>query len=192
MIKHSCTALAVSGCILILPYLGLASGAGSPPPREKVTREYFHATVGGQVHGTDVTIVIEGYTTQEDAQLLAEASRSSDRGALEKALSKMNKGRFRYGVGSGNPLRIVQSVPTGKGRKITLVADRDREWFEAPGSLYRIADYPYTFAELNLDEKGKGSGILMPFSRVRFDDNGLLKIDNYSVEPVRLIFVTPQ
>jgi len=190
MIKHSCTAVAVSGCILMIPYLALPSSAGSPRPREKVTKEYFQAVVAGQVIGPDVTIIIEGYTTREDAQLLVEASRSSDRGALQKALSKMNKGRFRFGVGSGNPLRIVQSVPTEKGRKITVVADRDRDWFEAPGSLERIADYPYTFAELDLDENGKGTGVLMPFARVRFADNGLLKIDNYSVAPWRLVSVT--
>lgn len=191
MIKHSCTALALSGCILIILYLGLASGAGSPQPREKARSESFYAVVAGEVNGSiDVTIVIEGYTTREDAQLLVQASRSSDRGALEKALSKMNKGHFQFGTNSSNPLRIVQSVPTEKGRKITLVADRDRQWFEAPGSSVRVADYPYTFAELDLDEKGKGTGVWMPFVRVRFADNGLLKIDNYSVRPWRLGSVT--
>jgi hypothetical protein len=190
MIKHSCTAVAVSGCILILPYLGLVSSAGSPSPREKATKEYFHAVVAGEGNGADLTIVIEGYTTREDAQLLVEASRSGDREALQKALSKMNKGRFRFGMGWGNPLRIVQSVPTEKGRKITVVADRDRQWFEPPGSRVPIADYPYTFAELDLDENGKGTGVLMPFARVRFADNGLLKIENYSVAPWRLVSVT--
>ena len=191
MIKLSCTALAVSGCILVLPYLGLVSSAGSPRPREKATKEWFYAVVAGEVNGAiDVTIVIEGYTTREEAQLLVEASRSTDRGALERALNKMNKGHFQFWTNPSTSLRIVQSVPTEKGRKISLVADRRQHWDEAPGSSVRSADYPYTYVELDLDKKGKGTGLWMPFARVRFADNGLLKIDNYSVRPWRLGSVT--
>ncbi|MBZ5561183.1 MAG: hypothetical protein LAP13_02045 [Acidobacteriia bacterium] len=189
MTRVSSLALMVLSCVLITPPLVCAA---TPAPRKKAKGEYFYATIEGRVSQNNVTIVIEGYTTRDDGELLRLAFESGRSGGLEKALGKMNKGQFRLGTGPTNPLRIVQSVSTAKGRRVSLVADRDLEWFELRGDPLRSKEYPFTYVELDLDQNGKGSGLLMPFARVRFTDDGHLKIENYSVRPLRLVSFTPE
>ncbi|HMY76967.1 MAG TPA: hypothetical protein PLQ88_34425, partial [Blastocatellia bacterium] len=75
-----------------------------------------------------------------------------------------------------------------EGRKINILSER---WLGF-GELRRGArsvDYPLTYIELFIDEKGKGEGSMIPAARVRLKKGKTLEVENFGIYPARLIGV---
>lgn len=177
-LDKSILAIAVVAIIslVLLPTTG--STAQDTPKRET-----FQATAMGQstqlgrMHS--VNIMIEEYSTAEDQQALLEAFNSKGMEGLSNALSKMkSKGRLSITGTLGYEVTYIRSFPTTTGRKIRLATNRAIRFGEAWADG-RSMDYNLSAVELEINNDGKSTGILLPACRFKLDKENHLIIENY-------------
>jgi hypothetical protein len=53
----------------------------------------------------------------------------------------------------------------------------------------RSTDHPFGIIELNLDDEGKGDGIVIMGAEAKFDENNVLQITSYGNQYVKLVNV---
>ena len=153
--------------------------------RVKTLNEHFSATFG---IGNSVDIAISDYSTRADLQKLAQAYLQGGEKAFRKAIHKTKRGYFSFANSMTMPLLIVQSVPAGPLRKLTLVGGAPG-WFSGPGaSGYSVGNrgYPYTLIELDVNQDGKGQGLLYEFVNISFDKQGSIQVKPMYRLPERL------
>jgi hypothetical protein len=142
----------------------------------------------------NVTIYIDSYSTQQEAQQLEEISRSDGQDGLLKALEKMKSiGRIeREGTVSFYTFKLIISKPTPTGREIIAITDRPMGFREEARDT-RSTEYPFGILQLDLkdDKKGKeeGEGTLIYAAQIENLNLDSLNVDNYSVDPVKLLGV---
>jgi hypothetical protein len=135
----------------------------------------------------DVTITIERYTSDQEAQELHELLLDGGPGALSKALEKMKPiGRIAVGY---YDFKVIRSMPSANGRTIIAVADRPIEFLEV---YFRTRSTEYTFGvvELYLDAGGKrekGHGEMIYAAKIKRLDGQRVEIEDYGIQPIRLM-----
>ena len=139
-----------------------------------------------------VTIVIENYSTAEEAQALSNALKENPNGneGLLKALKSMKpKGRISFtGVEEYN-IAYARSFPTPNGRKIRLITDRPSTFRETQGRQ-STTDYSLSALELELaDGNGKSTGTFFPACEFKFTQENGIEIAAY-YHPWRLEHIT--
>ena len=89
-------------------------------------------------------------------------------------------------------LKLIRSRRTQTGRTIIAVGDRPIGFLEAYVSN-RSRDYEFGILQLNLkrDKKGKekGEGALIYAAKVKVIEGKKIEIENYGIEPIRLMGV---
>ena len=92
----------------------------------------------------------------------------------------------------GYPLRYARSFDMGGGkRQIILATDRPVS-FQEVYSQSQAGDFDVSLIILNLDENGKGSGILSLGTEVTWNDKeGKIEMTNASSQPIKLGDVRP-
>lgn len=141
-----------------------------------------------------VDLYVNSYSTDEDAKLLAGALLDGGPEVLLKALEKMDaKGRISLTGRVGfYDLKFIRSRPTATGRRVSAVTDRPIGFLEAYYSG-RSEDYKFGIIILDLktNKKGKeeGQGELIYAAKVKVIDGNRLEIENYGIDPVRLMSV---
>jgi hypothetical protein len=159
---------------------------------EKPVRERFEATMSPALSSDNsVSIAIEEFSTDEEVQDLAQAFARGGEDSLEKALGKIKKGYFRTGAGQTMPLLIVQSSSEGAVRRLNILGRAPTVFGGAGDTQVSIGhrSYPYTCIQLEVDEKGDGTGLLVPFANVVFNQQGRMVIKPMSRTPARLVNV---
>jgi len=145
----------------------------------------------------NVTIYIESYSPDEDAQRLEQALLSGGQDALVKAMERMATiGKVELtGRGGFFDLKFIRSKPMdGGGRRIIAACDRPIQFlesYEADGSV----DYKIGIVEFDLKEKieqgGKkieeGEGALIYAAKIKIIEDKKIEIENYGVEPAKLM-----
>jgi len=136
--------------------------------QEQMLHEEYQAQAMGQ--GTqmgqtfNVTVHIEEYSSPEERQVLVEAFDKAKSQGLFNALSKMkSKGRIAITGTLGYDISFVRKIQTPDGWKIRILTNRPITFGEA-WTDSRSMDYNLSALELDLndDQQGKNSGILLP------------------------------
>jgi hypothetical protein len=121
---------------------------------------------------SNITIIIEQFSTQEDRKALIDAFTRSGQDGLVDALQGMKaKGRVRFSSGGvGNDIKYIIELPSEKekGRRFRLVTDRNLAFAELYNGT-RSRDYSVGALELVLTPDGKGSGTVLPACKLKLD-----------------------
>jgi hypothetical protein len=134
-----------------------------------------------------VKVYVDGITSDAQLQELLGTLKHKGQTGLVSAMEDMKDvGRVAPDKSVGTGMRVVQ-IRAGKdgGEHIVLVANRPITFAE----LYqgtRSRDYPFAIVVLDVDKDGKGTGLLAPFCKIRFNKSGQLEIEHYGQKPFRL------
>jgi len=143
-------------------------------------------TAGGM--GQRVTIWIDAYTADADAQAIKKTLVEGGQAALRNALPNYEAGRIRIGTNNSYPLSIARQRVASDGRVILLATNAPLTGFQA-NSGARSEDYPVGFIELKLKADGTGEGTIIAMAQVSIDESNNLKIASYGAQPSRLMNV---
>jgi len=184
-------------CLLSCLALTVPSGATSAQSDKKGSnRETFSALANILPAGAtrNVTIYIDSYSTEQEAQQLDAISSSGGQDALLKALEQMKPiGRIeREGTVSFYDFKLIISRPTSTGRRIIAITDRPMGFREEARDA-RSTEYPFGILQLDLkdDKKGKeeGEGTLIYAAQIKDLNVEALNVEHYSVDPIMLLGV---
>ena len=189
-------------CILL--FLCLFVAFGSTPQEVQAKREKFGAlaylpsgagrAMVGAGATANVDVYVNSYTTDAEAQTLAGVLVQGGPDALHKALENTkSKGKITLSGRVGfYDLKLIRSRRTEAGRRIYAVGDRPIGFLEAYISN-RSRDYEFGILQLDLkqDSKGKeeGAGALIYAAKIKLLDGNTIDVENYGIEPVRLMAV---
>ena len=136
-------------------------------------------------------LTINEYTPENEVSALLGALQEDGQDGLMKALKKKKRGTLQIGTKLARDVQAVWITETEDGRKITALAER---WlgFEELRRGARSVDYPFTYIEIYIDEKGKSEGSLIPAARVRSKGANTIEIENFGIYPARLVNIKPE
>ena len=138
----------------------------------------------------NVTITINSYSSSEEVQNLHAMLIDRGPGVVLKALEKMKpKGRIAMtGTIGFYYFKVIMSVPSSNGRRIVAAADRPISFLEQYYGT-RSTDYKFGFMELDLDRRDRGQGSLTYAAKVKVINSDKVEIENFGIEPIRLMGV---
>ena len=197
------TTIGVVCCLVLVCLPGVPAPAPAQEEGERKREKYsamayLPSGAGRRMVGagatTSVDLYLNGYTSDQEAKALAGVLLEGGPNALLKALEKADsKGKVSLTGRVGfYDLKLIRSRPMGEGRQVIAVGDRPIGFLEMYHSG-QSRDYEFGILMLNLkqDEKGreKGEGVLIYAAQVKVLDGNKIEIENYGVQPVRLMGV---
>ena len=174
-----------SGVILLL---GIAQLGAAPPEKYAAVAMATSGSMGGRSLSLDIHI--NQYTSDEEAEELANLLAEQGQNALRLRLERISKGRINPVGFAPNEISVIRAKPLEKGRQIVLVSARVMPWVEMYISG-RSRDYNLSWIVLDLDEKGRGTGSVILGARLKIDDEGQLDVTSYGRQFIRLANVRP-
>lgn len=169
-VKAGVSGLVLLGLMLFTALPGLA--------REK------YETIEAQLYGTGtqmgqnigVKLIIYGYNTAEDRQILVNAFMKGQSQGLYNALEKMPAmGRMSITGTVGSDVAFIRVIKTPTGRKIRFVTDRVIRMGEAwTDSLTKSFNLTAGEIDINEQDKGKSKGVVYPAAQLTVGKNGEL------------------
>jgi hypothetical protein len=194
-------ALLLGFCLILVAAASIqrsSAYAGNKPNKQQdevATKEVYTGTavaIGGEFGGRSrpFTLEITGHTPDQEAQQDLQILQTQGQDALMKAIGKTKLGYFAFEGQVGRDLNFVQESETEDGRKITVLFERWLKMFEVRNGT-RSEDYPFTYIELFINDRGKGDGSLIGAARVYMDKRhtGTLDVENFGTYPARLMGV---
>jgi hypothetical protein len=166
--------------------------------KSKPIAEYraFAVDLNGRVRGASsgtVDIVIERWSTDDEAKRLGDALKEGGSDSLLKTLQKV-KPRVGYISTPGSlayDLRFARQQTMADGsRRLLLGTDRRMSFFEVSRAS-RTTDYPFLIIDIRFGPNGEGQGKLLPVARVQYDPDDVVEVENYNAMPVQLTSVKP-
>jgi len=186
------------GCLTIITALPQPSHA-QPRTQGKSSREVFTGTIvfipGPTVGGPGTsrtttrtfTLTITCTTPNSEYKRLADVLKDGGQDGLLRAISKEKCGVMQVGSSVGRDVNVVRVSTTEEGeRKIDLLFERWLEFFEVRRGT-RSRDYPFTYLELYVDQKGRLEGTMIPAARIRFKGENTVEIENFAAFPARVV-----
>jgi hypothetical protein len=179
--------IAAMGCVLL-------SFAAVPAAQTMGDPEHFTATAVDMNTGWTGRIeisVTRWSTAVERETLVATLFKEGSDELLDKLRHMRSVGRIYTSGSIGYDLRFAEQTkgPDG-GRRIVLATDRPMSFWETVNRP-RSADYPFTWAQLNLKADGTGEGELAVRARVFGDrPNRPIEVETFEIHPIRLQTVT--
>jgi hypothetical protein len=132
------------------------------------------------------TLTIDCTTPREEVSRLAGILKSDGQDGLLRAITQEKCGVIQIGTSVGHDVNTVSMTNTEEGeQKITMLFARWLEFFEVRYGT-RSRNYPFTYIELFIDEKGKLEGMMIPAAKVRFKDDNTVEIENFAAFPARM------
>jgi hypothetical protein len=167
------------------------SGNASNTPSATIAEEVYTGNlvyVGGSrgtVTGT-FTMRITSYTPDDEVLRLTRLLQDSKQDALLDVIGNRKLGTIQIGTNIGQDINAVW-VSTGEEgeRKITALSKRWVGFFERRRGT-RSIDYPFTYVEIFVDERGRGDGGLIPAAKVRALGDKTIEVENFGIYPARL------
>jgi hypothetical protein len=148
----------------------------------------------GRPNPTRLEIVIERWSSERERDELIATLKDKGSDALLKQLQDLprvgyirdaNRGTLGWDLHFARERKLEDG-----GRQIVLATDRPISAWEA-FNRPRSADYEFTLADIRFDGDGKGVGKLAVAAKVTTNPaTGVIEIENFSSEPVRLTEVT--
>jgi len=163
----------------------------SPASKSEIFSALAYLPAGaGAGSSANVTITINSYSSRDEVQDLH--AMLIDRGpdVVLRALEKMRpKGRIALtGTVGSYDFKVIMTIPSAGGRRILAAADRPISFLEQYYGT-RSSDYKFGFMELNLDQRGRGEGSLTYAAKVKVINSDRVEIENFGIEPIKLIGV---
>jgi hypothetical protein len=177
---------AAAGWILFQP-AQVAKGQG-----DRAAGRYINGTVigvGGRFGGRSLPfrLIVDRYTSAEEAQALNSALQSGGQEELLKALSRMNAGRIQIGNNVGVSANAIIATPQEMGDvKLIVIYQRTVNFFELRSGA-RSADYRFGYAEIYLRGRGNSEGTLIPAAKIRLRDGNTWEVEDFGEFPARLM-----
>jgi hypothetical protein len=186
-------ALSILTAVAMTPATRADGRARSPQGERSGVKQTYTGNIvgiGGALGGRtwNFTMTINGTNSQGEVAEYTQLLQSQGQDALLNAIQRRDLGTFAVTGQVGRTLNFVHKVNTDGGSRIVALFDR----WESIGELRRGSrslDYPFTYIEFSLDEKGNGSGTLIPAAKIYFDkkDPNLVNIENFGIYPLRLV-----
>jgi len=143
-------------------------------------------------NSTRFTLMVEHYTTDEEARELAGLLKEGGQDALNKKLSKMQVGRVQFGSRISYRVGIVRSLEKiDGGRVVRVVTDRPISFVEQ-ARMTRTRDYDLGIIELHLDDESKGEGGIIVAARVSINEKNALEVESFGLQGFRIVNVQLQ
>ncbi len=169
---------------------GAATGEEAGPGKETIKARAVAMGAGPAPNTGYLTVWVDRYTSDDELarwrQTFLEGGQNQLVAVWQREMPVV--GRVRFAETLGSDLRVARSVPTEKGRKITLVTDRPLAAAEVMRGS-RSEDYPIGWIEVEVDEEGRGEGTLIAAARLEVDEEGNLSVEGYAIQPVKLLKV---
>ena len=196
--------LILSGCLLFFFLAALAISPRQSNVEASMKGDTFSALAylptgaGRRMVGAgataDVTINIDSYTTDADAQQYAQTLIEQGSDAMLKALEKakaIGKVRLSQRVGFFD-LKLIRSRPTETGRRIVGVCDRPISFLEAYYSGQSMDNkFGIVVLDLKTNKKGKEEGVgeLIYAAKIKVLEGNHVEVESYDGEPVKMLSV---
>lgn len=187
------TKLVHISCLLVP--LAISAGCASSDSGTVIERYRAHAiSMGSAATGakTTVQIGVFRWSTDEERANFVSILKNKGPAALNEAMFESEEVAFvKFGSSLGYRIHYARELRGGDGRRHLLFAtDRPINIRETRRNS-RTKDYDFSIIELTLDETGKGDGAIAVGVDVGVNETtGVLELENYSSEPVRLLDVT--
>jgi len=171
--------------VLMATTLAAATGHAQAP--ETFTATAAVKTAGQASATAPVTIVVDRYMPQSEAEKLIAAFTAGGPAALRKALSGVPAtGSVKLGDGKATPTRLAIERPTDKGRLLTIVADQPLLFLGAGAPDAKPKQgYDFAIIDVVVDASGNGTGAIAPAAKVTVKQ-GVFVVEDYASEMVRL------
>jgi hypothetical protein len=171
----------------LLPQPGQASGNASVTAfKEVYTGNLVYLGGSRGAVTTTFTLTIDSYTPDNDVISLTRGLNDGGQDMLMKAIGNQKRGTLQIGENVGQDINAVWSSTDAEGeRKITALLKRWIGVFEARRGT-RSLDYPFTYVELFIGQKGKGEGGMIPAAKVRSIGDKTIEVENFGIYPARL------
>jgi len=159
---------------------------------------YLPSGAGRRMVGAGATanlkVYIDSYTNDAEAKQFATTLLEQGPDQLLKALEKANRiGKVELDRHMGFfDLKLIRSRPTQDGRRIVGVCDRPIGFLEAyAGSQSMDNKFGIVILDLKQNSKGKeeGAGQLIYAAKVKVLEGNKIEVENYGVDPVKLMGV---
>ena len=179
--------------VLLSPMLAAGAQEDKKKKEKKKPDTYTAVAQGirGAVGGRSISLTfrVTEWTSDQEVLELADLLREGGVDALRRKLEKRRVGRIAPSGSVGADLAVARVIEGEDGtRLIRLITARNMPFFE----LYyagRSTDYPFGWFEFVLNEKGKGQGGVIVAARPRFNKEGVLEVESYGLQPIRLVNV---
>lgn len=181
----------VAGALMLALVLAVPAVAPAAAPQE--VDEAYHGyaiNMGNIATGARgrIQLYITRWTPDEERLHLAEALAQGGNEALRAALDQVEEtGRIRVGTRNSYPLYYAREFMLESGiRRLVLGTNRPISFLEAAANP-RTRDYDISLIVVDLESDDTGSGIAaVGVQLVVNQETGVLQIENYGTEPVRL------
>lgn len=180
------------GAVSLVGLFPQSGKANNTPPAVAAAEEVYTGNliyVGGSrgTVNTTFTMRINSYTPDDEVLRLTRFLQDGKQDALLKVLEDRKLGTIQVGSSLGQDINAVWlSVGPEGERKITALSKRWVGVFEQRRGT-RSLDYPFTYVELFVDERGKGDGGLIPAAKVRALNDKTIEVENFGTYPARLV-----
>jgi hypothetical protein len=173
-------------CLIFLWGAGKTNAQDKKPGPEKFTGRAL--VVGSPASGTTTwfAITIQEYTSDEDTLKYATILKEQGQQAFRQALEKIEVGWIAPTGQIREPINIARSHDVEGGRVINIVKTRYLSFLEFALGTPRSRDYDITFIQLKIDENGKGEGFMSAGTKLMFDENNKLVLEQIGTSSIRL------
>jgi hypothetical protein len=159
----------------------VAPAIAADPPGREFTAQATMTTSQGTSH-MPITLIVARFTSAEESQRYQDLLASGGQGALLAALRSRSDGRLRLGA-LEMPLGLVVAEPLRRGYRYVFVTARKIQVEEVNDSLDSL-DYPFGVAVFELDDFGRGEGLVYPSAAISVDSTDQsIEINEYHGEP---------
>lgn len=186
-----------SGVIVVLAVLVLAVGVIPAVAKKMEIIESYDANALVETVGAGSMATINIYRWSSDAERdellgVIKSAKSGDRD-VAKALRGQEKAGYAFMAGKqGYPLRYAREFKKADGKRQLILATDRPVSFQEGYTDSMAGDFDVTIIILNVDENGKGDGILSVGTEVKWDDEtNKIEPTNMSSQPVKLTNVRP-
>ena len=184
-LEQQATRVLLSWTLLLTPAVGYTQAGG----------EVFNATAtmkaaGGAAASAPVTVTVDRKMPQSEVDGLIAALKNGGAAGLRQALTGVPPtGSVRLGGGAPVTARITIERTTDKGRLLTIVTDKPIAPLGAGMAGAKPKEgYDFGLADIEVDASGRGSGTLMPATKIAIK-GGALVVGDYSGELIKLTSV---
>ena len=179
-------------CVLILPVGLLYGGTGSMELPQRYSGRI--AAIGGLAAGRSafIKLQVDRWAGRDELRRLDSIFMHDGEKALLDAVAETDPaGWLTIANGLRYYLRVITvSHREDGGRVIRALTDRPIQFGEIARGA-RSRNYGFGVIEIQLDEKGKGHGSLIPAARIRFKE-GNFEVENFQLQSYKLIKIKPE
>lgn len=182
-------------CLVLVAFFNVATiSASAATGADKAEIESFRGYLATPAYrmprliSSAVTLRIDCFSSDDETEQISALLGKGKPNAAQSLLGERRVGTLQIGDALPEPVAGAWSFSDELGRHIVVLAARPISMREIFGNR-RSSDYPYTVAQIDVEEDGHGSGELSLAARLKVDETGHLEYNPLSVIPLRILGV---